>query len=201
MNQLLDSEPSFSTKLPSGNKLHQYEREWETLQFIESPSGTTLSAAIYSKDPSFRPTMSVGGPSIQLNVTTVTNAVPLRSPAAANAYCGVHKGGYFEAYYPMPNAYRTQNIVVGASSAETETISLSASCEALMKSECDASDSKYDNEVSEEVARCLEKSPDVREMRRHLKVSVLILTAPGEQLAPDMLYPPDVVAGGAIKLG
>jgi hypothetical protein len=194
INQSLRTEPSFSTRLPSGNRVHQYERDWETLQFVESPSGGTLSMAIYSKDPAFRPKISLGGLTVQLNVTSVADAAPLGSPTAAHAYCGAHKGGYFEAYYPMPNAYRAQNMTVGASNAETEKISLSAPCGALHKSGCEAEPIKYDNELSEDLARCLERSPDIRAMRHQLKASALIFTAPGEKLISDMLYPPDVIA-------
>ncbi|MFJ8844195.1 hypothetical protein ACIRFF_14980 [Streptomyces cyaneofuscatus] len=195
INQALGTEPHFSIKLSSGNRVHQYEREWETLQFVESPSGGTLAMAIYSKDPAFRPKVSLGGLSIQLNVTTLAEASPLGSPTAAHAYCGAHKGGYFEAHYPMPNAYRAQNIAVGASNAETEKISLSAPCGALDRSGCDVRPVKYDNELSESLAHCLDKSPDIHAMRKDLKASALIFTAPAEELVPDMLYPPDVVAG------
>ncbi|MFI6685591.1 hypothetical protein [Streptomyces sp. NPDC050485] len=127
---------------------------------------------------------------------------PQRHPAApvsANGYCGAHKAGYFEAHYPMPNAYRTQNIVVGASNAETEHINLSQPCGAMLSTNCVMPADSYNNKLSEDFAHCLAKSPSIQEMRKSLKVSVLIFTAPSEQVIPDMLYPPDVVSGGSIK--
>ncbi|MFF7181128.1 hypothetical protein [Streptomyces sp. NPDC008121] len=201
IQQALGTEPDHSVALPSGNRLHQYEREWETVQVVEGASGTALSVGVYTKDPEFRPALVLGGRDLRLNATTVAEAVSPFLPAAALGYCGAHKGGYLEGYYPMPNAYGTRNVVVGVSNAQSAAIDTSRVCAALAAAPCAIPESKYDNVLSAAYAGCLLRSRDFRTAREGITVTALVHTAPGAAVVPDMLHPPDVVAGGALSSG
>ncbi|MFF3592143.1 hypothetical protein ACFYYI_34120 [Streptomyces sp. NPDC002387] len=197
INQMLGSEPDYSIRLNSGNKLHQYEREWETLQVLEDKAGATLSIGIYAKIPTFRPSTAIGGLNIQINATTIGHVGAPLPPAAANAYCGAHKGGYFEAYYPMPNALGARNLVVGISNANSN-INVSQACGIEKASKCEAPDTAPDNRLFESFARCILRSRNAQIIRNELKISALIVTSPGQGVIPDMLYPPDSPEGGGL---
>jgi hypothetical protein len=201
IQQALGTEPDYSVGLPSGNRLHQYDREWETVQVVESPSGTALSVGVYTKTPDFRPALVLGGRDLRLNSTTVAEALAPFLPVAAHGYCGAHKAGYLEGYYPMPNAYQTRNVVIGVSNARSAAIDTSRACAALSAAACTPPLPKHDNRLSETYASCLLRSQDFSAARKDMAVSVLVFTAPGAAVVPDMLYPPDVVEGGALLGG
>lgn len=191
INEKLQSEPDYSIKLKSGKTLHQYERQYETLQILVNKAGTTLSIGIYAKTSEFRPSVQIGGIDVRLNATTIGRAVAPFSPAAANAYCGAHKAGYFEAYYPMPNALEARNLVVGLSNANSN-IDVSDACKVEAESKCEAPDDPVENKVFKGFAKCVVKSRSAQALRNELKTTVLIVTAPAQEITRDMLYPPDL---------
>ncbi|MGW2698758.1 hypothetical protein [Streptomyces sp. NPDC001340] len=194
IQQRLGGIADYSAKLPDGNTIHQYDRKWETLQFLESSSGMVLSTGIYAKSANFRPTIKLGGWHVKLNDSTIARALQPFIPAAVNAYCGAHKAGYFEAYYPMPNATDARSVVTGVSDADTTGISTDRLCQLLGGVRCDAPDSAYENEVSASYATCLLSSSAGRKLRKEMTPSVVIYTAPGGTISGDMLRPPDQFA-------
>jgi len=191
--------PDYSFKLPTGNVIHQFEREWETVQVLENPSGMVLSVGLYAKDSRFRPVVALGGVRIELNSATPANAVPGFPPVAAIGYCGAHKAGYLEAHYPLPNAMGARNVVVGAGNAETDRISVTALCGDLGASGCQSADFRDGSEISPDYAACLLGTESGRRLRDTQPISVIVHTAPGGAVIPDMLHPPDVVAAGAVN--
>lgn len=197
LKQTIGTGPDYSFRLPTGNTIHQYERQWETLQLLENASGMVLSVGVYAKDKEFKPTVALGGQRITLNAP-VDRAAPRFLPAAANAYCGAHKSGYFEGYFPMPNAFKAMNFVVGASNAESE-LDLRSMCGQLGGTLCSAPQVPTENALSPEFAECLLATPGGQRIRRETAASVIVYTAPGAALVDDMLFPPDVVAAGAVN--
>ncbi|NDK29405.1 hypothetical protein FSY75_34230 [Streptomyces sp. TR1341] len=194
IQQKLGTVADYSANLPDGNIIHQYERKWETLQFLENPSGIVLSTGIYAKSADFHPAIKLGGWHVKLNDSTISETLKPFIPTAANAYCGAHKAGYFEAYYPMPNATDARSVVTGISNADTEGISVDRFCKLLVDVHCNAPDSPYQNQVSAAYATCLLSSSSGRKLRQEMTPSVVIYTAPGGSISGDMLRPPDQFA-------
>jgi hypothetical protein len=127
--QLIGSSPDYHRRLPSGNTLYQYQRPWENLQVVVDPDGRVLSVGVYAISTDFHPTLRLGdspGYPVTLNRSPVV--FPEERPTAANGYCGAHKAGYFEAYYPMANAYGGRNLVSGVSDATTTAVDVGDAC-------------------------------------------------------------------------
>jgi hypothetical protein len=75
IKQKLRAQPDYSFKLPSGNTIYQYERKWETLQFVKDPAGATVSTGVYSKSPDFHAAWTLGSGGITLNHTRVSQCL------------------------------------------------------------------------------------------------------------------------------
>lgn len=203
LSQIIRVPADYEVKLASGNRLYQYERNWETLQLLVSPSGKVLSVGVYAKTPVFRPRISLGATSEKIALDERLSSqhlpvLPSLLPDRMNAYCGAHKAGYFEAYDNLPNALDARSLAFGISDAETNLINVSAVCSAgTLLSRCGSlvPPSPYDNQVYSTYARCLLSSSIGRSIHYKLTPSVLIVTAPLQAIIPDMLYPPDDVRG------
>ncbi len=192
--QIIGSAPDHKMNLASGRTLYQYERRWEVIQLLVDRSGDVVSIGVYGKDKAFHANFRLGGVKIILGETFIGKALPDDDiPSAANVYCGAHKAGYFEAYSELPLALGGDNIVLGISDIQTivETVGydLKPVCTLALLPQC--TPPSGNNVVSAGYARCLLRNSKARQFRRSLPLSVVIIAAPGQEITPDMLIPPD----------
>jgi hypothetical protein len=198
LNEVIKSSPDYEKKLPSGNRLYQYERPWETLQLVVSPVGKVLSVGMYAKSDKFRASIGIQFPKIVLDKTLISKAVASSTPDRINLYCGARREGYIEAYDDLPNALEARALAVGVV-GDLDTPGITPSLDCRMDSSFAFSGQCAHlalNYVSKCYARRFLSSPYARLMRNNSVVSVVIATARGYQkIIPDMLYPPSDVAG------
>jgi len=193
LSALVGTPADFDVKLPSGNSLYQYERQWETIQMVVNPEGKVLSVGVYAKSASFYPHVGIPGAQIVLDRTLISKSLPDFQPDRVNAYCGAHQAGYFEAYDNLPMAYDLRGLVVGVSNSETTNINVLPICD--MGGACGELSPSGDN-LSAAYARCLLALPIAGKIRNGLPVSAVIVTAPDQPITTDMLYTPyDILTG------
>jgi hypothetical protein len=182
------------TKRTDGDyDIYQYERQWETLQAVANSSGEVVSYAVYAKVTDFHPKFN-HGTHVVLNQTTLGEASATSLMIGANAYCGAHKAGYFEAFGGS-EAEDARYFVVGVSDANTTEIPGTAEvCTALFEDEQLGVCLPFSgNELTAKGMRCVETSSEPDRFSS-LKASVYIETAPYVEILPVMLYPPDEAA-------
>jgi hypothetical protein len=199
LSEVIKSSPNYEKKLPSGNRLYQYERPWETLQLVVSPVGKVLSVGMYAKSDKFRASIGIQLPKIVLNKTLISRAVAPFAPDRINLYCGARREGYIEAYDGLSNALEARALVVGVVGDE-DTPGITPSLDCRMEISLAFSGQCGRHLVLNYVSACYAQhyltSPQARLMRKNSVVSMVIATAPGYQkIIRDMLYPPSDVAG------
>jgi hypothetical protein len=179
--QIIGGTPDYGRKLPSGNTLYQYRRQWEDLQLLVDPDGRVLSVGVYAISTDFHPALRLGGYPLTLNRSQVV--FPQERPAVANGYCGARPTT------PCPTRTRAQSLVSGVSDATSTAVDVHDVCK--IADVCQIF--LQDNEVSAQYVNCVVASPEPSRLRSHLTASVLIVTAPGQDVIGDMLWPPDDV--------
>lgn len=198
VNQIIGTQPTHKIKMPSNNVLYQYDRQWEDLQLLVNPAGSVLSVGLYSKFPSFQPVVRLGSTSTKIYVDRPLAQHPLNlTPDKMDDYCGAHKSAYFEEYDDLSDSMGAESIVIGVSDADTSNIDVSGACEidAIGAPICPNLQPSTIG-LSADYARCVLSSLVGQKVHAELIPSVLIVTAPTQQVLPDMLDSPDSVEAG-----
>jgi hypothetical protein len=188
---LIGNEPDFHQSLHSGRQLYVFDRPWEWIQLIVDESGTVLSVGIYAKTDEFKATLVTG---------TIVNGPPIgqqlgqQPPAGAVGACGASWGFYFQDYQ-LPDADDSRSVIVGNLPVTDYSTSPNGGtpmlCPAFFSSTpCIIA---YQNNYAEQMSlssklvSCILSMKNGSSMLEDIPTSIVIVTAPGQPVLPDML--------------
>jgi hypothetical protein len=184
MVQLIGSQPDFQEQLESGRRLYLFSRPWEYIQLLVSPTDSVLSVGIYAKTSSFKATLENG---------IVINGPPIAAqvggePISAMDNCGASWYDYFETYQE-PEAGADRSVIFGAL-PETDSNDPNAGvpCGPMFSNKpCISAYYKTRTQLSGPLVKCLSSFSEWRAMQDDAPPAIVIVTAPGQPVLPDML--------------
>lgn len=196
VTQIMKESPHYSRSLPSGNVLHQYDREWERIQLLVNPSsGEVLSVEIFADSMEFHPKLKSAVGEVVLNRAPVSS---FGDPAYAFGGCGAHSGSYYEAHPNMPGAAGGGSAVVGVTDSHRGSLEIMQGACGLLGPghELACLPGSFEQADAAPVGQidCL-SSPQAVNMRKKVKVTSVILSRE-PQLSSDMFMNPYEVAKG-----
>ena len=188
MEALIGAPPDFHKSLPSGRQLYVFDRRWEYIQLLVNDD-TVLSVGVYAKTTKFKTTLVTG---------TIVNGPPVgQLEGALGAYgdCGASWYYYFQGYsFPAAGNFRSEIIGELPVTDADKRLATSAVCRFLYDpgfpvAPCIIAYNRSAPTVpslSRSLVACIDSLKGGRDMLANLLPSIVIITAPGQSILPDM---------------
>lgn len=188
MESLISAPPDFHERLPSGMGLYVFDRRWEYIQLLVNDEDTVLSVGVYAKTSEFKTQVSMG---------SIVNGPPVgQLPGSLGAYgdCAASWYYYFQGYlFPAAGNFRSEIIgELPVTDTNLPTVA-PAICNVLFSPTTAPCFSKYAHSapsvpsLSSSLVSCIDSINGGRAALANLVPSIVIVTAPGQPILPEML--------------
>lgn len=189
MKALIGAPPDFHKILASGRQLYVFDRRWEYIQLLVNDD-TVLSVGVYAKTTKFKTTLVTG---------TIVNGPPVGQqlpddPLGAYGACGASWYYYFQGYsFPAAGNFRSEIIGELPVTDSDKPLATSAPCKVLGGPALAPCIIKYYgspstmSSLNSGLVTCIDSLKDGRATLAKLLPSIVIITAPGQSILPDML--------------
>ncbi|MEU3740014.1 hypothetical protein AB0E78_23455 [Streptomyces sp. NPDC032198] len=193
--EIMDDKPHYTQRLPSGNRVYQYNRKWERIQLLVDPDNiSVLSVGIFADRKDFRPSFPLGrAGELTLNRTPYEQVYGGR-PSQVFGSCGVHSGDYFEAYSDQNELTAGRRLAVGVHESARGNTDILAVCKGLGKAPEDCVPSDLQPADASPGTQCLTSAP-AGNFRKTTAITAYVVSKQSEW-TDDMFQSPYVVAGG-----
>jgi hypothetical protein len=187
LREIIGVEPDLQKNLKSGRILYQFNRPWEYIDLLVS-GGSVLSVGVYAKETDFKPTLHAGGYAVTVNGPPIVRQTRYASGVGAAGECGGSSGATFFEGFSLPMANQVASFVLGWVNLRSLDIP-PAACAAVDFSSYPLKGCiKLDqvNGLSSKFLSCLNSSRTGQQIAR-LSPSVVVVTAAGQRILPDMI--------------
>ncbi|WP_369779883.1 hypothetical protein [Streptomyces sp. R33] len=190
--EIMKEKPHYKMPLPSGNTIHQYDREWERVQLLVSPTGEVLSVGIFVHNRKFQPEIKIGTARAVLNRDTFDK---FGLPMFAFGSCAVHSSSYYEGYSGVANAGGGGSHAVGVTDSHRGELNTAGGCSVpLDQLECVQSEYEQVATLKEWDVKCLDSNQGAH-FRNSLKINSVVVSRE-LSLSSDMFQNPYIVSKG-----
>ena len=188
MEALIGAPPDFHKILPSRRQLYVFDRRWEYIQLLVNDD-TVLSVGVYAKTTKFKTTLVTG---VVVNGPPVGQQL-LDDPMGAYGDCGASWYYYFQGY-SLSGADNFRSEIIGElpNTDKDKPQATSAPCKFLGSPAFIPCIDKYYRSqsivpsLSSGLVTCIDSLKDGRATLAKLLPSIVIITAPGQPILPDM---------------
>lgn len=185
LQQIIGAFPDIKIPLPSGNTMYQFNRQWEYIDLLVN-DGRVLSVGVVGRTKNFRPTLYDDGTSVTVNGPPIAQQVNYSSIAGANGECATSGISFFYEGFPIGSPLHDISVVLGWDDTPLAATVPTSVCSAFIAgNKCDEFDQTTSG-LSLKYSNCLNGLGLLQGIGR-LSPSVVVVTAPGQSIIPDML--------------